>query len=963
MGRMGEFMEKLTNPVLDYLEVLEGKNFDEMLDLAFLTSDISLFRVILDYCENIDYDKFSSAAIKGLTDEKICELVEYMDGHAEKLIGYLLSGNIEKSARFVFGCNSEQMKKVFAEKLLKSDDFNSSTYIVKLLKEDNEVDKDSLARRLASIGLDREIADAIINGKGFDKTSLLKSAIKSFSLDYWNNNVVKSIVNSDITYDMVVDLLLSSKDGKDIDEKILEFAKVFGGSKKIEDYFIEKFDIELLVRYCECSNVDISRIENKILALYANNDLILDFVEKVPNLDLKIYLRHMIEKHDAKAALKIFLLGDKVGEKFDEDLIYDAAHLAVEQKLSVQYLNQVHPKLYFIPWYQQCLVNSIIGGDYDLYSIIKAFKSKGLEYASYEMLLNKIAEKATALELVELYNQTSKSHYDVWKNYNITSFIWTYADYHNTSLVYDILTKNEENMPYEQKLSLIELIVSGENVNLIFTIFKNLKLDFKDLKYQFRSACEKICEALIPDYILEYAYLCEKYEQTDLHDKLVDALIKTGNIDAMIKLMRKIINLSSVSVAKIEDYVLSTKKKDIIINFFVECFNCINDIDVDKFYEYINKSKISVKEKCAIISRIGASNIDIIKLVTNPDDLSYIVNYLVETKARILLYDFSNLEEKATEYIDVSSLYKLTYVCENMLGENVNGLRNNAIAFAATFASAEDLLIFFGNESIDKIYLANKIIDTGDIHAIARVIRKMMSAKQMLEGCSFLEEVILATENAELIYELYTLIAADLNKTDEANLLSPDKYARAILDTKDAEYIARFFSNANSELVIKYVSELKEYADAMNSIKTYKRGHREIVDGVECYRFISFVRCCEFDVFEAMYNGENYDKEYLNELFVLKDKENIDMLVEQVDNLRKYINTLYPNGDETPSFDENDFIRISRESGYLDKFVDVFSKTNPYYTEDFQDILIKKYYLEGKQKLRKLPSAKKKGKK
>ena len=25
MGRMGEFMEKLTNPVLDYLEVLEGK--------------------------------------------------------------------------------------------------------------------------------------------------------------------------------------------------------------------------------------------------------------------------------------------------------------------------------------------------------------------------------------------------------------------------------------------------------------------------------------------------------------------------------------------------------------------------------------------------------------------------------------------------------------------------------------------------------------------------------------------------------------------------------------------------------------------------------------------------------------------------------------------------------------------------------------------------------------------------
>ena len=962
MGRMGEFMEKLTNPVLDYLEVLEGKNFDEMLDLAFLTSDISLFRVILDYCENIDYDKFSSAAIKGLNDEKICELVEYMDGHAEKLIGYLLSGNIEKNARFVFGCNSEQMKKVFAEKLLKSDDFNSSTYIVKLLKEDNEVDKDSLACRLASIGLDREIADAIINGKGFDKTSLLKSAIKSFSLDYWNNKIVKSIVNTDITNDMLVDLLLSSKDAKDIDEKILAFAKTFGGSEKIEDYFIEKFDIELLVRYCECPNVDISKISNKILALYANNNLILDFVEKVPNLDLKIYLRHMIEKHDAKAALKIFLLGDKVGEKFDDDLIYDAAHLAVEQKLSVQYLNQVHPKLYFIPWYQQCLVNSIIGGDYDLYSIIKAFKSKGLEYASYEMLLNKIAEKATALELVELYNQTSKSHYDVWKNYNITSFIWTYADYHNTSLVYDILTKNEENMSYNQKLSLIELIVSGEDVNLICTIFKNLKLDFKDLKYQFRSACEKICEALIPNYILEYAYLCEKYEQTDLYDKLVDALIKTGSIDDMIKLMQKINNLSSASVAKIEDYVLSTKKKDSIIDFFVKCLKCINDIDVDKFYEYINNAKISVKEKCAIISRTGAE-VDIIKLVTEPDDLSYIVNYLVENKTRIILYDFSNLVRKATEYIDVSSLYKLTYVCENILGENVNRLRNNVINFAATFASAENLLIFFGNESIDKIYLANKIIDTGDIHAIARVIRKMMSAKQMLENCNFLEDVILATEDAELIYELYTLITADLNKTGEANLLSPDKYARAILDTKDAEYIARFFSNANSELVIKYVSELKEYADAMNSIKTYRYGHREIVDGVEYDRFISFVRCSDFDVFEAMYNGGDYDKEYLKGLFILKDKENIDMLVEQVDNLRKYINTLYPNGDETPSFDENDFIRISRESGYLDKFVDVFSKTNPYYTEDFQDILIKKYYLEGKQKLRKLPSAKKKGKK
>ena len=962
MGRMGEFMEKLTNPVLDSLEVLEGKNFDEMLDLAFLTSDISLFRVILDYCENIDYDKFSSAAIKGLNDEKICELVEYMDGHAEKLIGYLLSGNIEKNARFVFGCNSEQMKKVFAEKLLKSDDFNSSTYIVKLLKEDNEVDKDSLACRLASIGLDREIADAIINGKGFNKTSLLKSAIKSFSLDYWNNNVVKSIVNSDITYDTVVDLLLFSKDGKDIDEKILAFAKTFGGSEKIEDYFIEKFDIELLVRYCECPNVDISKISNKILALYANNNLILDFVEKVPNLDLKIYLRHMIEKHDAKAALKIFSLGDEVGEKFDEDLIYDAVHLAVEQKLSVQYLNQVHPKLYFIPWYQQCLVNSIIGGDYDLYSIIKAFKSKGLEYASYEMLLNKIAEKATALELVELYNQTSKSHYDVWKNYNITSFIWTYADYHNTNLVYDILTKNEENMSYNQKLSLIELIVSGEDVNLICTIFKNLKLDFKDLKYQFRSACEKICEALIPNYILEYAYLCEKYEQTDLHDKLVDALIKTGSIDDMIKLMQKINNLSSVSVAKIEDYVLSTKKKDSIIDFFVKCLKCINDIDVGKFYEYINNAKISVKEKCAIISRTGAE-VDIIKLVTEPDELSYIVNYLVENKTRIILYDFSNLVRKATEYIDVSSLYKLTYVCENILGENVNRLRNNVIGFAATFASAENLLIFFGNESIDKIYLANKIIDTGDIHAIARVIRKMMSAKQMLENCNFLEDVILATEDAELIYELYTLITADLNKTGEANLLSPDKYARAILDTKDAEYIARFFSNANSELVIKYVSELKEYADAMNSIKTYRCGHREIVDGVEYDRFISFVRCSDFDVFEAMYNGGDYDKEYLKGLFILKDKENIDMLVEQVDNLRKYINTLYPNGDETPSFDENDFIRISRESGYLDKFVDVFSKTNSYYTEDFQDVLIKKYYLEGKQKLRKLPSAKKKGKK
>ena len=96
MGRMGEFMEKLVNPVYDYLEILERKNFNEMLDLAVASSSIDLFNAILDNCENIDYDKFGSAVIWAFIDrdydneDRMLELIRRIDGHAERIIDFLI---------------------------------------------------------------------------------------------------------------------------------------------------------------------------------------------------------------------------------------------------------------------------------------------------------------------------------------------------------------------------------------------------------------------------------------------------------------------------------------------------------------------------------------------------------------------------------------------------------------------------------------------------------------------------------------------------------------------------------------------------------------------------------------------------------------------------------------------------------------------------------------------------------
>jgi len=954
---MGEFMEKLTNPVLDYLEVLERKDFNEMLALAEISSSLNLFNTILDNCENIDYDKFGNAVVHAFgncnyySDEHMLELIGRTDGHAERIIDFLISSReLEDAAKLVFKSNSKQMKERFGDYLLKSFNFNCSQYIVKLLKDENNADKVGLADHLASIGTDPDIASAIIDGIGFDKTNLIKKAIKDFPLMYWNSRV-KEFLKNDVTYDMMADLLINSKGVPDIDKKILAFAKSFGGSKKLEDYLLTNnmFDMELLIDYAKASNADIERIGSHILKYCANNNMIVKFITEVPGLDLRKYIKEMIKKGDALAVLEIITHGANVGEAFTNKIILNVIALAIKD-------NQVHKFIYrvdknkFIKKHQNILVDELVK-NYRFQELVSAFKTDGLESDSYKKILDCINEKAEALEMVELYSKTSASRYNVWKEFDIASFIWTYADYHRTDLVYEILTKNKDHMTYNQKIKLYGLIVKGGDPNFICQLFDFLILDTDELKKLFENGCKQVCKSLSPKYIYDYAKMCEYQKRDNMYGLLTTALIKTGNIEYLTNLV-KTIPLNDKCISKVEDYILSLKDRNIIVTFFQECLSKLNQ---DKFIKYILNSKMKIQDICMLI-RTTSSKLNIVKLITDQESFETIIKYIFDNHIHVSTRNLKGLIAKTVEYKNFDSLLTLIYICKNVAFKNkivVENFMNMIVLSAASFASPNELVKLFNMEMVDKIKLANIIINTGDIEAINKI-----AMDWDVRDKTNIEDVILASNNAEAIYDFYVEKYHRISK----HKMEPgcnDRYARAILDTENAEYIAIFFNDARSKDMIKYAAELKQYADA---IYQFRRDYRQLDNQISVSNLIYFIFSQNIDVFEAMYKGQTTDSKYVGDVLCM-DSEPANELIDIVHKLDEYItnNNLEFNSDI-------DFIRTCRESGLIDKFVDILYKNYTIYAEYIFDTLIDKYYLEdefvnGPQKIKKQTKGKGNGNK